>query len=82
MLSACLPPYGWQAAGGELVPDAAEQEVIARMREMRGQRLSYGAIAEALNTEGTATRRGRWHQQTVNRALARPESAARVEARQ
>lgn len=63
------PRYGWRAEGKELVRDEAEQVNRARMRELRDQGLSYGAIADQLNAEGTPARRGRWHAQTVSRAL-------------
>jgi DNA invertase Pin-like site-specific DNA recombinase len=66
------PPYGWKAEGGTLAPVEAEQLVRQRMRAMRGDGLSYGAIAEALNGDGTTARKGgRWHAQTVSRALQR-----------
>lgn len=65
------PPYGWSAVDGSLVPESAEQEVLTVMRELRAAGLSYGAVAAELNVRGTPARRGRWHAQTVSRALAR-----------
>ena len=47
----------------------AEQQIIARMCELRARGASYRRIADALNAEGVRTRRGRWHAQTVSRAL-------------
>jgi DNA invertase Pin-like site-specific DNA recombinase len=67
------PPYGWRAEDGALVRDDAEQAVRTRMRAMRGQGASFGRIADALNAEGIPARRGRWHSQTVARALERGE---------
>ena len=67
------PPYGWQARDGELVRDPAEQAVRERMAAMRAEGTSYGKIADALNAEGITARRGRWHPQTVARALEREE---------
>jgi DNA invertase Pin-like site-specific DNA recombinase len=65
------PPYGQRAADGQLVPDEAEQAVLARMRAMRAGDASLRNIAEALNAEGIRARRGPWHPQTVARALER-----------
>jgi DNA invertase Pin-like site-specific DNA recombinase len=67
------PPYGWRAEGGGLVRDPAEQAVRERMRELRAGGASYARIADALNAEGVPARRGRWHPQTVARALERGE---------
>ena len=65
------PPYGWRAEGKALVPDEGEQAVLARMRAMRDGGASLRQIADALNAEGIAPRRGLWHPQTVSRALER-----------
>ena len=65
------PPYGQRADGGQLVPDEAEQAVLARMRAMRDEGASLRDIADALNAEGIRARRGPWHPQTVARALGR-----------
>jgi DNA invertase Pin-like site-specific DNA recombinase len=70
------PPYGWRAEGKALVPDPDEQRVLARMRELRAEGLSYGAVAAALAAEGIRARRGGWHAQTVSRALARSGTKA------
>jgi DNA invertase Pin-like site-specific DNA recombinase len=63
------PPYGWKAQDGELARDEAEQQVRAKMAELRAQGCSYGSIAGRLNLEGIPARRGRWHGMTVKRAL-------------
>jgi DNA invertase Pin-like site-specific DNA recombinase len=65
------PPYGWKAADKSLVPIAAEQATLSVMHELRGQGRSFAYIADRLNETGTPARRGRWHPQTVSRALAR-----------
>jgi DNA invertase Pin-like site-specific DNA recombinase len=70
------PPYGWRAHDGELERDEAEQQVVARMLGMRSAGASYAHIATSLNDDGIASRHGRWHAQTVSRALARAEVAS------
>jgi DNA invertase Pin-like site-specific DNA recombinase len=67
------PPYGWHAEGKELVPDPGEQAVRDRIHREREAGQSLRQIADALNAEGIAARRGRWHPQTVARALDRPD---------
>ena len=58
--------------------DDHEQSVIAYMRALRakprGERLSFQAIAERLNTQGTLTRYGKlWSRATVFQILSREE---------
>jgi DNA invertase Pin-like site-specific DNA recombinase len=66
------PPLGWRTEARELVPEAAEQAALARIRELRGEGASVRAIAAALTTEGHRPKRGGgWHPETVRRALAR-----------
>jgi|CZKT01.1.fsa_nt_gi DNA invertase Pin-like site-specific DNA recombinase len=76
------PPYGYQALSGELVPVEREQAVLARMAELRASGASLRQIADILNSEGIAPRRGTWHPQTVSRALERTarERASAAEA--
>jgi DNA invertase Pin-like site-specific DNA recombinase len=70
------PAFGQQSIDAELVADEAEQEVIARMRELRGEGLSYRLIAATLNDEGLRSKRGgEWHPQTVSRVLGRLSAA-------
>jgi DNA invertase Pin-like site-specific DNA recombinase len=69
------PPYGWRAEGRELVPDPDEQEIRRRMAELIEAGQSLRQIADALNAEGVRARRGRWHPQTVARALEREGEA-------
>lgn len=64
------PRYGFRAEGGELVPDAAEQVVVARMAALTGGGASLNAIAGVLNAEGVPSKRGgRWTAASVSRVL-------------
>lgn len=68
------PPFGWESDGeGGLIESLPEQQVIARMRELRGQGRSFHAIADQLNEEHMPTKwsDGRWHAATVRRVLNR-----------
>jgi DNA invertase Pin-like site-specific DNA recombinase len=65
------PPFGWRAEGKELVPDVREQAILLNMHDRRKEGMSYGEIASLLNEAGSLPRRGRWHPQTVSRALTR-----------
>jgi DNA invertase Pin-like site-specific DNA recombinase len=66
------PQFGVRSVDGELVTDDREAAVTARMRELRGEGLSYRLIADRLNAEGLNSKRGgTWHPQTVARVLAR-----------
>lgn len=62
-------PFGFQLAqdGRSLVPDAAEQEVIALARSLAAEGLSFRKVAEELNRRGIQTKKGRkWtHVQTA-----------------
>lgn len=49
-------PYGWRAdADGKLVPDVAEQAIIARVCALRASGLSIRAIEAGLAMEGVST---------------------------
>jgi DNA invertase Pin-like site-specific DNA recombinase len=66
-------PLGWRLAddGTTLVEDAAEQEVLRLVRELRQDGLSIREIVAELNARGVASKQGgRWHIATVQRALA------------
>ena len=65
------PPYGWRAEGGELVADEGEQQVVKQMRDLQKAGSSLRGIVEVLNSAGIPARRGRWHVETVRRALQR-----------
>lgn len=65
-------PYGSRvgADGRTLEPDPAEQAVLARMRELRGEGWSLRGIVDYLNAAEGATPRGsRWHLSIVARLL-------------
>jgi DNA invertase Pin-like site-specific DNA recombinase len=46
-----------------------EEEVIVRMQTMRRNGMPWTAIADSLNAEGTTSRAGRWHANSVRRAV-------------
>ena len=52
-------PFGYRAAGGRLVADEAEQEVLAAVRAMRARGLTVRAIALELERAGIVSRRGK-----------------------
>src|SRR5215831_1226188 len=66
-------PFGWDfGAGGLLVENAREQKVIARMRRMQAEGMSFRGIAVRLDEEGIRPKRGkRWIHTTVKSILAR-----------
>ena len=73
------PALGYRAEGKQLVPDSAEQAVLARIRELDGQGASLREIAAALTAEGIPTKRGgTWHPSTVARALGRRYKRTRL----
>ena len=51
-------PFGWNAIDGCLQENSVEQETLTRMRELRGEGLGYLKVANVLNAEGRATKRG------------------------
>lgn len=66
------PPFGYRAEGGELVPDVHEQATLARIKDLHGASRSLREIANTLNGEQIASKRGvRWQPTTVSRVLAR-----------
>ena len=66
-------PFGWDfGRGGRLVRNAREQQIIARVRRLRAQGLSYRGIATRLEHEGIRPKRGRrWVHTTVKSILTR-----------
>lgn len=71
------PVFGFDVSDGRMVPNATEQGVIDRMRALRADGNSYASIAEVLNSEGVACKRGgRWASQTVCDILAAQQPAA------
>ncbi|WP_188585779.1 recombinase family protein [Gordonia jinhuaensis] len=68
------PPFGYRGgdSSGELVPDEAEQAVLARMRSLHSEGLATRAIADVINEEGLTTRKGgRWSSASVARLIRR-----------
>ena len=66
------PAFGQRSVDGELITDEDQTATITRMRELRGEGLSYRLIAARLNGEGLRSKRGgSWHPQTVQRVLER-----------
>ena len=60
-------------ADGRLVANHHEQSIIPRMRQLRGEDMSYRGIAARLNSEGILPKRGRrWDHTTVKSILMRP----------
>ena len=66
-------PYGWDFGRNDLlVENAREQKVIARMRRMRAEGMSFRGIGVRLDEEGIRPKRGRrWIHTTVKSILAR-----------
>ena len=64
-------PYGYQAEGQTLVPSAAEQQVLAVLRELQQAGLTLRAIALELTRQGFTTRCGSaWRHQYVAALVA------------
>lgn len=71
-------PFGYRLAadGTHLEADETEQATLSRLRALRGEGLSVRRIADSLNREGIPARDGRWHHNSVWRALRRETEAA------
>lgn len=64
-------PYGFRADGQTLVAHAAEQQVLAVLRELQQAGLTLRGIALELNRQGFTTRRGSaWRHQYVAALVA------------
>jgi DNA invertase Pin-like site-specific DNA recombinase len=71
-------PFGWRAVDGHLERDDDEQLTIVRATQLRTTGLGYLKIAQALNAEGRATKRGgAWQAMSVRSVLL---SAAKMAA--
>ena len=70
------PPYGWRAVGKALVEHDDEKAVVAHLLAGRAAGRSYRELADGLNAAGVPARRGRWHPQTVARAVTRQTSGS------
>jgi site-specific DNA recombinase len=72
--------YGWNREGDRLVECEIEQCVLARIRRMRGRRLSYARIASKLNSDGIAAKRGGpWHSMSVRSTLKTSSQIGRID---
>jgi DNA invertase Pin-like site-specific DNA recombinase len=69
-------PYGWDfGSSGRLVENSREQNIIARMRLLQAEGLSYRGIATRLEAECILPKRGRrWAHTTVKSILTRKAS--------
>ncbi len=65
------PGYGFEIREGKLAEVKGEALVVARITELRAAGHTLQAIADTLNAEGIATKRGgRWAPQTIKNLLA------------
>ncbi len=70
-------PFGWDTVNGHLEENPVEKETLARMRELRGNGLGYLKVANALNAEGRATKKGGpWQAMSVRSVLLSSEKMA------
>ncbi len=73
-------PYGYQAAGAMLEPNAAEQATVRRILALKASGATLRTIAATLNAEGLKTRRGSdWRNEYVHaivKAATVPASVA------
>ena len=51
-------PYGFTAVDGVLIPDSEEQEILRLIRRLREDGLTYQQIADRLNDDGIAAKKG------------------------
>jgi DNA invertase Pin-like site-specific DNA recombinase len=66
------PTIGFDAIDGRLIANDAEQALITRISSLRADGLSFGKIADQLNAERVATKRGgRWFASTIKQILDR-----------
>lgn len=74
-------PFGFRREGegreARLVPEAAEQATLARIRELRAGDAGYDRVARQLNAEGRPTKRGgQWAAMSVRSVLRTAEKLA------
>jgi len=66
------PALGFKMTDGQLEADQAELVVVERIQELRAAGMTLQAIADLLNSESIATKRGgKWHPSTVTYILSR-----------
>lgn len=70
-------PYGFRLKQGEVVPDDAEQTVVALVGRLRTSGASLREIAARLDAQGFRPRDGdRWHPNTIRRIAAYSPSSS------
>ena len=63
-------PFGYRVDGKTLVEVASEQSVIKNMISLKDEGMSYSAITDALNKDGTLSATGNaWHKTAVFRVI-------------
>jgi DNA invertase Pin-like site-specific DNA recombinase len=65
-------PYGYRLSnnGKTLEPIGEEQETLSKVRTLRKSAFSYSRIADFLNSQGVATKKGsRWYPESVRSVL-------------
>jgi len=68
--------YSIDEDDGQLIEDDQEQQVIAVIRQLRRDGISYRAIVEKLNADGIPTKLGgRWQASTVRQIFMRYDTA-------
>ncbi len=64
-------PLGYQRDGNQLIPDAEEQALVSRIRQLHDDGASMTGIAGQLNGEGIVGKNGgRWYATTISKILA------------
>lgn len=68
------PPYGYQRDPSNpalLIPEPAEQEIIARIKELSASGAGARSICRTLTDDFVQCRGGKWHHRTVQNVLRR-----------
>ncbi len=69
--------YGEKLRQRKVLAHQKEQDIIAKIKDLRAKGYSYEKIAEVLNTMevATKTRKGKWHRKTIWEILNRKEDS-------
>lgn len=72
--------YGYKTVAGQIVEDAQEQAIVARIGDLWDDGQGYSAIGRQLQIEGYTKRDGspHWHPDTVRRIVQRIEADRRA----
>jgi site-specific DNA recombinase len=74
-------PYGYARVNDRLVPDEAEQQIVARIQAMRRHGHSYDKIARTLNGSGVPAKRGgNWSAMSVRSITLTAPKVGRINA--